>query len=57
MAKLFLWMIAGALFAYGTAWLFNHVHPYIAIGIVFLALFLILKQIDKQIKKQQDEEN
>lgn len=53
MTKAFLSVIGVAGYLFVINWAFNHIDPWIAIGIFIVGLYIALKQILKTIKKQK----
>lgn len=54
MTKAFLSVIGVAGYLFVINWAFNHIDPWIAIGIFIVGLYIALKQILKQLKNKNE---
>lgn len=50
--KYFSYILLLAISIFAINWVFNHVNPWAAIGLIIVAVFVLINFITKQLKKQ-----
>lgn len=52
--KIFLYTLIALIWVYASLWSFNHIDPWVGIGMVILGIYISTKQIFKSNKKTEE---
>lgn len=52
--KIFFYALIVAIWVYASLWCFNHINPWVGIGMVILGMYISTKQIFKSNKKTEE---